>query len=214
MKKLIEYIIKQTISPFLIGLGGFLIFVSIELLYQLSDIIVRYKVGIDKLFLLIYYNLPYFVVLGIPVGILLGIFWVLSRMRTDNELIALQTHGITLRKLVIPFVIFALVMSFVSYLFNDYLVPAGNRKASEALAKYVYKRPEMTFKENAFMEDGEGRYLYIKRIDPDTRMLNEILLYDMSKPGKTRVISADNATFENNRWVMHSGRIYETDSKG
>ncbi len=214
MKKLIEYIIKQTISPFLIGLGGFLIFVSIELLYQLSDIIVRYKVGIDKLFLLIYYNLPYFVVLGIPVGILLGIFWVLSRMRTDNELIALQTHGITLRKLVIPFVIFALAMSFASYLFNDYLVPAGNRKASEALAKYVYKRPEMTFKENAFMEDGEGRYLYIKRIDPESGTLNEILLYDMSKPGQTRVISADNATFENNRWVMHSGRIYETDSKG
>ncbi|MFO7881685.1 MAG: LptF/LptG family permease [Kosmotogaceae bacterium] len=214
MKKLIEYIVKQTVSPFLIGLGGFLIFVSIELLYQLSDIIVRYKVGIDKLFLLIYYNLPYFMVLGIPVGILLGIFWVLSRMRTDNELIALQTHGITLRKLVIPFVIFALAMSFVSYLFNDYLVPAGNRKASEALAKYVYKRPEMTFKENAFMEDGEGRYLYIKRIDPETGTLNEILLYDMSKPGKTRVISADNATFENNRWVMHSGRIYETDGKG
>lgn len=214
MKKLIEYIIKQTVSPFLIGLGGFLIFVSIELLYQLSDIIVRYKVGIDKLFLLIYYNLPYFIVLGIPVGVLLGIFWVLSRMRTDNELIALQTHGITLRKLVIPFVIFALAMSFVSYLFNDYLVPAGNKKASEALAKYVYKRPEMTFKENAFMEDGEGRYLYIERIDPETGKLNEILLYDMSKPGKTRVISADNATFEDNRWVMHSGRIYEMDSKG
>lgn len=214
MKKLIEYIIKQTISPFLIGLGGFLIFVSIELLYQLSDIIVRYKVGIDKLFLLIYYNLPYFIVLGIPVGVLLGIFWVLSRMRSDNELIALQTHGITLRKLVIPFVIFALVMSFVSYLFNDYLVPAGNRKASEALAKYVYKRPEMTFKENAFMEDGEGRYLYIKRIDPESGTLEEILLYDMSERGKTRVISADNATFDNNRWVMHTGRIYEMDSKG
>lgn len=74
MRILIKYIIKQSLGSFFIGLGGFILFVSLELLYQLSDLIVRYKVGIDKLFILIYYNLPYFIVLGIPVGVLLSIF--------------------------------------------------------------------------------------------------------------------------------------------
>lgn len=154
MSILIKYIIRQSLGSFLIGLGGFILFVSLELLYQLSDLIVRYKVGMDKLFILIYYNLPYFIVLGIPVGVLLAIFWTLSRMRSDNELIALQTHGVTLKTIVVPFVIFSVVLCIVAYSFNDFIVPAANRKASEAIAKYVYKRPEVTLKENAFMEDG------------------------------------------------------------
>jgi len=213
MRILIKYIIKQSLGSFFIGLGGFILFVSLELLYQLSDLIVRYKVGIDKLFILIYYNLPYFIVLGIPVGVLLSIFWTLSRMRSDNELIALQTHGVTLKSIVIPFIIFSMVLCFAAYSFNDFIVPIANRKASEAISKYVYKRPEVTFKENAFMEDGRGRYLYIKKIDPETGELQKLLLYDLSS-GKTRVISAENASKESGKWIMHNGRIFETDSKG
>lgn len=200
-------------GAFFIGLGGFLIFVSLELLYQLSDLIVRYKVGIDKLFLLIYYNLPYFIVLGIPVGVLLAIFWTLSRMQSDNELIALQTHGITLKTVVLPFVIFAVLLSGITYLFNDYIVPYANRKAYEAQARFIYRRPEVTLKENAFMEDGKGRYLYIKKIDPETGELKKILLYDLSG-GKTRVTSAKSATKEGGKWIMHDGRVFELDSKG
>ncbi|OAA28482.1 hypothetical protein AT15_04580 [Kosmotoga arenicorallina S304] len=213
MRILIKYIIKQSLGSFFIGLGGFILFVSLELLYQLSDLIVRYKVGIDKLFILIYFNLPYFIVLGIPVGVLLSIFWTLSRMRSDNELIALQTHGVTLKSIVIPFLIFSMMLCLVAYSFNDFIVPISNRKASEAIAKYVYKRPEVTLKENAFLEDGRGRYLYIKRIDPETGELQNLLLYDLSS-GKTRVISAESASKESGRWIMHDGRVYETDSKG
>lgn len=213
MRILIKYIFKQSAGAFFIGLGGFLIFVSLELLYQLSDLIVKYKVGIDKLFLLIYYNLPYFVVLGIPVGVLLAIFWTLSRMQSDNELIALQTHGITLKTMVLPFVIFAVLLSGITYLFNDYLVPYANRKAYEAQARFIYRRPEVTLRENAFMEDGKGKYLYIKKIDPETGELKKILLYDLSE-GKTRVTSAESATKEGNKWIMHNGRIFELDSRG
>jgi len=53
MKRLIKYISKEFFGPFLMGIFGFVIFVSVELLYQLSDKIVRNKVGFDKLLLLI-----------------------------------------------------------------------------------------------------------------------------------------------------------------
>ncbi|KUK94528.1 MAG: Permease YjgP/YjgQ family protein [Thermotogales bacterium 46_20] len=213
MSILTKYVIKQLLGSFFIGLGGFLIFVSLELLYQLSDIIVRYRVGIDKLFLLIFYNLPYFIVLGIPVGVLLAIFWTLSRMRTDNELMAMQTHGISLKSIVLPFVLVALILSGCVYVLNDYLVPEANRKASEALARYVYRRPEVTLRENAFMEDGMGRYLYIKRVNTETGVLQDVLLYEIADR-VTRVTSARRAIREGNDWIMQDGRIYEVDDTG
>jgi len=56
------------------GLAGFIVFVSVEWLYQISDYIIRNRVGVSKLLLFVAYNIPYFTVLGIPVGVLFAIF--------------------------------------------------------------------------------------------------------------------------------------------
>ena len=213
MKILIKYIFKQTLGPFFIGLSAFVLFISLQLLYQLAELIVRYKVGIDKMLILIYYNLPMFIVMGLPVGALFAILWILSRMRSHNELIAFQTHGVTLKKLVIPFIIIGIILCFVAYLFNDYLVPVSNKLADEAMAKFIYNRPESVIKENTFIDDGSGKYLYIKRIDPETGILYDVLFYDFSD-GTKRVISSRRAENEKDSWYMYDGRIYELDSDG
>ncbi len=123
MKILFGYILKLFVGPFLIGLGGFIVFVSVEILYQLSNIIVRHRVGISKLLLLIYYYLPYFTAMGIPVGVLLAIFWIVTELSTRRELMALQVHGIPLKNLVYPFMVISLVLSAFTFLLNDTVVP-------------------------------------------------------------------------------------------
>jgi LPS export ABC transporter permease LptG len=213
MKILFKYIFKQTLGPFFMGLSAFVVFISLQLLYQLAELIVRYKVGIDKMLILIYYNLPMFIVMGLPVGVLFAILWILSRMRSHNELIAFQTHGVTLRKLVIPFIIIGILLCFVAYFFNDYLVPVSNKLADEAMAKFIYNRPESVIKENTFIDDGSGKYLYIKRIDPETGTLYDVLFYDFSD-GTKRVVSARRAENEKDSWYMYDGRIYEVDRDG
>lgn len=213
MKTLIKYIGAQALGSIFIGLVGFIIFVSLELLYYLSDMIIRYKVGMDKLFLLIYYNLPEFIVLGIPVGILLAIFWVLSRMRSDNELIALQTHGISLKRLVIPFLLIGVLFSGFAYLLNDYLVPTASTKASEAMARFVYRQPEVTLRENVFMQDGQGRMIYVRRIDQKTKELKNVSIYEVYR-GQVTLTTAESAVIVPNKWILSDAKIYQTDASG
>jgi lipopolysaccharide export LptBFGC system permease protein LptF len=45
MKRLIKYITKEFSPPFFMGLFGFIVFVSVQLLYELSEIIVKNHVG-------------------------------------------------------------------------------------------------------------------------------------------------------------------------
>ncbi|MGC8612617.1 MAG: LptF/LptG family permease, partial [Athalassotoga sp.] len=82
MKTLYKYVAKEFVFPFFAGLVVFIIFVSIEVLYQLSDIIVQNHVSIWNLFVLLYYYIPQFIGMGVPVGVLLAIFWVLSNFST------------------------------------------------------------------------------------------------------------------------------------
>ena len=48
--------------------------------------------------MLMWYNIPYFISMGIPVGVLFAIFWIISRLSNDNEIIAIQTLGIPTKK--------------------------------------------------------------------------------------------------------------------
>lgn len=141
LKVLIKYLLKLSVVPFLIGLGGFIVFVSLEILYQLSDLIVRHRVGIEKLFLMLYYYLPYFVAMGVPVGVLLAIFWTFSRLSEERELMAIQVHGISQKNLIVPFLILGALLSIAVFFLSDQIVPEYQSKAEEAMSKYVLKNP-------------------------------------------------------------------------
>lgn len=213
MIRLIKYISKEFFGPFLVGLFGFVVFVSIELLYQLSEIIVRNHVGISKLFIIIFYNMPYFISMGIPVGILFAIFWLISRLSNDNELIAFQTLGIPSKKLMVPFFLISILLCLITFKFSDTIVPNANYKAKEALSKYVYKRAETLIEENQFVDAGDGKYLYVKNVDKETGELNEVLLYDVSYDN-VKVFHAQRAYKDGGKWIMENGRVYAVKDNG
>ncbi len=213
MKKLFKYITKEFIPPFFMGVIAFIVFVSVELLYQLSEIIVRNHVGFSKLLILIWYHLPYFISMGIPVGVLFGVFWVVSKLSAANEIIALQTLGIPTKKFAIPFLVWAVIFCFFTFALFDTIVPKANFKAKEALALYVYQKPEAQIEENQFVDVGDGRYLFVRQIDRNTGILYDVLLYEV-KRNSTVVFHAQKAQKGLNGWYMEEGRMFKMNKDG
>ncbi len=214
MKVLFKYISKLFVTPFFIGLGGFIVFVSVEILYQLSSIIVRHRVGISKLFLLIYYYLPYFTAMGIPVGVLLAIFWIVTELSTKRELMAFQVHGIPLKKLVYPFLFISSLLSVFAFLLNDTVVPKYQEKAEEVLAKYIYRKAgvEAFLVENTLAKY-ENQYLYIRRYDEKRGIIEGVVLFRYNSGGE-EIITADRVVKEGKDWYLINGKYYRVNSEG
>lgn len=214
MKLLIKYITKKSFGPFLIGLGGFIVFVSVEVLYQLSYIIVKNRVGFDKLLLLIYYYLPYFTAMGIPVGVLLSIFWTMSELSEKNELMAFQVHGISLKKLIIPFLLLAVILSGVAYILNDYLVPKYQVKIDEVMAKYIYKKAHA---ESYLVEDSivkyDNKFIYVGEYNKRKKEMTDVLIIEYQGKVK-KITTAEKAVREGNFWYLLNGRFYLVDKNG
>jgi LPS export ABC transporter permease LptG len=206
LKTLCKYVSKEFILPFLIGLVGFIIFVSVELLYQLSDVIVQNHVSFWSLLVLVYYNLPEFIVMGIPVGVLLAIFWEISNFSTRRELMAFQVHGINLKKIVVPFLLMGFILSVGTYLIQDFVVPNYNSKASEYLQKTVWHSGAPQVKTNTFFKAGDS-YFYVEKFDPNTEKFNDVLIYEV-KGNDFTVTYAKSASFQDGKWVLKDGRIY------
>lgn len=213
MRKLFKYVSKEFIPPFFMGVAAFIVFVSVELLYQLSEIIVRNHVGFSKLLILIWYHLPYFISMGIPVGVLFGVFWAISKLSAANEIIAFQTLGIPTKKFAIPFLVWAVIFCFFTFILFDTIVPNSNFKAKEAMALYVYQRPEAQIEENQFVDVGDGRYLFVRQIDRNTGILYDVLLYEVNRDS-TVVFHAQKAEKGLNGWYMENGRMFKTNKDG
>lgn len=206
MKTLYKYVAKEFIFPFFAGIAVFIIFVSIEILYQLSDIIVQNHVSILNLFVLIYYYIPQFIGMGVPVGVLLAIFWVLSNFSTRREMMAFQVHGINLKRIVIPFLMIAVVLSFLTYLVANYVVPSFNTQASNYLQRSVYRSNFPNIQTNTFFRAGNN-YFYVNNFNPKTEQFGSVMITNLSGNELT-VTYAQSAYFKDEKWYLLDGRIY------
>ncbi len=206
MKTLYKYVAKEFIFPFLIGIVGFIIFVSVEILYQLSDIIVQNHVSVINLFILIYYYLPQFAAMGMPVGVLLAIFWVLSNFASRRELMAFQVHGINLKRIVVPFLIISAFLSVFTYLISNFVVPSFSTQSSNYLEKYVYHSNFPSVQTNTFFKAGDN-YFYVSSFNPKTEQFGSVMISNLSGNELT-VTYARNAYFKDEKWYLSDGRIY------
>lgn len=202
--------LKQALKPFFLGLGGFIVFVSVEWLYQISDYIIRNRVGISKLLLFVAYNLPYFTVLGIPVGVLFAIFWVISEMYTNREITAVLVHGISSKRLVTPFFILSVVLGFFAWLLNDYVVPNANYKSSQVLNQYILQAPETVIKTNMLVELEKDVYFYVKQYDKQKGELYDIVLFK-NEESNEQILTAEKVLKKKDGWYLLDGNMYVID---
>src|SRR6056297_2791742 len=211
LKTLNRYVWRNGISPFFLGFFGFIIFVSVNLLYFLSLNIIDYGIPPWRLFQLLYFFLPELGAEAIPVGVLLSIFWILSQMSTKNELMALQVHGISFKSVVIPFLFFGFTLSICSFLLYDSLIPLFHSKKEQELSTFMSENIGYSSITNKFLRINNNKFFYVKQPINQTT-LDDVLVYKIGQPS-VNTIFADKLqkSTDNSNWRMVDGQVINLD---
>ena len=213
MKTLNSYVWKNSISPFFLGFFGFIIFVSVNLLYFLSLNIIDYGIPPWRLFQLLYFFLPELGAEAIPVGVLLAIFWILSQMSTKNELMALQVHGISFKSVVIPFLVFGFMLSLFTFLLNDTIIPIFNRQKEVELSDFMSENIGYSTISNKFLRITGNKYFYVKQPISEVS-LDDVMVYEI-RNSSVKTIFANELRKRNDRdsWLMLDGQVVDLDDE-
>ena len=105
MRLLDRYVLRNFMEPFLICFSGF---IAIWLIFDLSDNItdfVEAKVSLKSIAGYYLSQLPYFILLALPVGLLLALLYSLSQMSRRNEIIAMLTAGRSVSRVLLPHIL-------------------------------------------------------------------------------------------------------------
>ena len=186
-----------------------------QFLWKWVDELIGKGLEIDIIFKLIFYAAARFVPLALPIAMLIASIMTFGNMGEKNELAALKASGVSLRKTLTPLLLFAIVISYSSFLYSNYILPVANLKNGTLLYDIQKKKPAINIREGEFYNDIDGYSIKVEKKDSETNSLYDILIYDhSSQQSNDKVIVAESGKmrFINNgeilELILHNGSSY------
>jgi lipopolysaccharide export system permease protein len=137
------YIGKEFFLAFFVCfLFFFFIFFINQMLLMAEDILSKHAPPVD-VFMLVIYALPSIVAMSFPFASLVGALMAVGRFSSDNEVIVFQASGISMKRIFVPFVAIALLVSCLSFVINDYFLPLGTINYGKLYRKLLSSTPAL-----------------------------------------------------------------------
>ena len=213
-KILDRYIAKEVMSFMALAVAALTIMLTMQTLFELMDMLINKKVAWQYIARLLAYRLPAFLVVTFPISLLASSELAIGRLSTDGEITAMRAGGISLRKIMFPFLISAFAISVLAFLINDYIVPEANHISQNIIREVVLKKGPPNIRRNVFFRDAENRYFYINRFDEKNMIMQDIMVYEMTREKFPRTITAKKGTWVTDTWKLENGTIYNYDEEG
>lgn len=194
MKILRNYILLECVAPFLTALGALTCVFLLGYLVKLAHLVINKGVSllvVSKVFGL---YIPVLLTYTLPLACLIGVILAFSRMSADNEIMAIRASGILLRRLLTPLIAVGIILSLVTFLLNDRVIPYAYHEQRKTLKNIGVSNPTALLEPGIFITAFEGQVLFIHKVD-DNQLFN-ITIYQPQPDGKpTRTIIAQKGEF-------------------
>ncbi len=208
MQLIDRYILKL----FLLYLvAGILVFVTLFLTVDVLSFAARNaEAGSTALIKYYSYHTPTIIYQLIPVACLMAVLFTLSQLNKTNELTALFSAGMSLRRIVMPILISVGVVSVLSFVLGDQVLPRLIQKRNYVEYVEIKKRPGLysTVKTNKIWFRTENILFNIKTLNPETASAQGITLYYFDPNWNlTQLIAANRVEMKDNLWNLKEGLV-------
>lgn len=214
MKILDRYLSAEFLAPFFLGILGFVMVMTVDLLFTFVDLIINRGIPFVAVLQLLLFKLPSILILTFPVATLFGVAMALGRLSHDHEIAALRTSGVPFFRLALPFLALGLCISLVSFFTNEKVVPWANRASQKIVRQIIQRQPLPEIRQNVFFKDAYNRHFYIEKLDAKTNTLVNIMIYELQGGELPRVITAKNASLNDLTVKLNSGMVHKFDREG
>lgn len=193
-----------------------LFIVLMQFLFRYVDDMVGKGLGIDVIGELFFYAALTMVPMALPLAILLASLMTFGNLGERFELTAMKAAGVSLFRIMRPLIVLMVFIAAGAFVFQNYVLPVAQAKMWTLLFSVRQKSPEVEIPERSFYTQIPGVNLYVERKNPDTGMLYDVTIYDISQGlDNSRAIVADSARLnfseDKTRLFLHfySGELFE-----
>ena len=139
-----------------------------------------------------------------PLAILLSSLITFGNLGESSELTAIKAAGISLMQTFRPLIVIVLIISCISYYFQDVIGPKANLSFYQLLLSVKHKSPELEIPEGVFYDGLPGSNIYVQKKNMDTGMLYGIMIYRQTGSYEDQaIILADSGMMQSTEEKKH-----------
>ncbi|HET7463474.1 MAG TPA: LptF/LptG family permease [Longimicrobium sp.] len=204
MKILTRYLLRAHVGPFLFAFFALTGVVLINTLARRLAELAGKGLPMSAIGMFFLYALPATVALTFPMAILVAILYTFATFTAENEITAMKAGGLDLKRLLLPLLAVAAVITGVMIWFNDRILPEANHRWSQLFVEIARKTPTVALEPQTINKlapqanSTQTYYLRAARIDPGSNRLWDVQIYDVSNPNTIRSIFADSGVAQFN----------------
>ena len=204
IKKLYIFIIKQF---GLLFFGTFFIcqfVLMMQFLWRYVDELIGKGLSLEVMAEFFWYMGLMLMPQAFPLAILLSSLITFGNLGESSELTAIKAAGISLMQTFRPLIVIVLMISCVSYYFQDVIGPKANLSFYQLLLSVKHKSPELEIPEGVFYDGLPGSNIYVQKKNMETGMLYGIMIYRQTSTYEDQaIILADSGMMQTTEEKKH-----------
>ena len=218
-----RYLMTQLIPPFLFSVGLVATLgVAIAYLSDLANKIVDKHLPLIHAAEILLLKVPEFVAYSLPIAVMLATLITYGRLSSDSELIAMRGCGISLYRIIAPALFLSIVVTAITFLVTEFVVPAANYQATSILVNSIQEEHPFWQNKDIFYPDFEevilpdGRkerrlksLVYAENFDG--KKMKDLTILKWTGNSLEQIVLSDNATWNNEsqKWDFFNGTVYK-----
>ncbi len=220
-----RWLVSELMGPLLFGIAAFTaVSLSVGVVFELVRRVAESGLPLLAAIQVLLLRLPGFLVLAFPMATLMATLLAYSRLSGSSELTALRSVGVTTQRMVIPALVLSLLMSLLTFVFNDLIVPKANLAATNTL-EVALGKALTTEKGNNVLYSRFGR---IKELEGESvkqlthlfysrkylqGQMQDVTVIDFSRSGQRQLLTAKTGRWSESEgmWEFRDGTIVNLD---
>ena len=192
IKRLYLFLIKSYLGAFFATFFVCLFVVLMQFLWKYVDEMVGKGLDFIVLANFLYYAALSLIPMALPLAVLLASLMTFGNFGERLELLAMKAAGISLFRIMRPFILFILLVCVGAFFFSNNAMPVIQTKLWTLLLSMRQKSPEVDIPVGEFYPGINNYNIYVREKDNNRKLLKNMMIYDFTNGFENAVVmSAD-----------------------
>ncbi|MCP9850543.1 LptF/LptG family permease [Cyanobium sp. Morenito 9A2] len=222
-----RWLASELLGPLLFGIAAFTaVSLSVGVVFELVRKVSESGLPLWAAIQVLVLRLPGFLVLSFPMATLMATLLAYSRLSSSSELTALRSVGVSTVRMVAAALVVSALMSVLTFVFNDVVVPRSNLNASvrldRALGRAIaaekgkntlYSRFGTIQQPDGSNVEGLSQLFYARQFRNGEMV--DVTVLDFSRQGQRQMLTAQTGVWNEKQamWEFRQGRIVNVDDR-
>ena len=199
------YITKKFLGTFFYAIA---LILSIAVVFDVSENLDEFlskNLPVKEIIVDYYLNfIPYFANLFSPLFTFIAVIYFTSKMAYNTEIIAILSSGVSYRRLMLPYMVSALVLAIFSYTLGNFIIPPATKTLNEFRMKNI-ENTRISVERDIHRQIEPGVYIYIRSYTPND-VGNNFTLERFEGAKLTEKLTADNISWDKDKgkWIINN----------